>query len=113
MRKSPLLHKVVRRCLRPFGLRSLPTGWPVQEHDVYAAIRAVMPAGQSLHIVDGGAHHGETSVRLARMFPGSTIHCFEPNPTAFARLQAAVGGEASHIKAYQLALDERPGELDF
>lgn len=47
--------------------------------------------GRPLRVaIDVGAHHGETARRLVNRFPGASVHCFEPIPASFRRLEQAV-----------------------
>ncbi len=40
------------------------------------------------HILDVGAHHGHTVAQYRNLFPGASIHAFEPHPESFELLQA-------------------------
>jgi len=51
--------------------------------DLARVVRKVNPAA----ILDIGAHVGETSLELARRFPGVPIHAFEPTPESYQRLR--------------------------
>jgi FkbM family methyltransferase len=63
-------------------------------------------------ILDVGAHDGLLSLPLARL-PGARLLAFEPLPSAFARLEAAVIGEYGaippHIALRREALGAAPG----
>ena len=66
-------------------------------------------------LVDIGAHDGLLTIPLARL-PGSRVLAFEPLPSAFARLQAAVqaafGGAApAHVTCHHLALGDHQGSI--
>jgi FkbM family methyltransferase len=67
----------------------------------------------SLHrpglLIDVGAHDGMITVPLAEL-PGSDVIAFEPLPTAFARLQAAVAGRPN-ITCRPEALGAQHGRL--
>ena len=66
-------------------------------------------------IVDAGANVGLFSVFVARLFPNVRIHAFEPNPAAFACLQAnaSAWGENVTCPPVGLSRDERTAELTF
>jgi FkbM family methyltransferase len=51
--------------------------------DLSRVVRKANPAA----ILDIGAHVGETSLELARRFPGIPIHAFEPTPASYERLR--------------------------
>jgi len=60
-------------------------------------------------LIDVGAHDGMITLPLAEL-PGSDVLAFEPLPTAFARLQAAVCG-VQNITCRPEALGARHGRL--
>ena len=65
-------------------------------------------------LVDIGAHDGLLTIPLARL-PGSRVLAFEPLPSAFARLQAALcaafGGDPAHVECHHLALGDHNGSI--
>lgn len=65
-------------------------------------------------LVDIGAHDGLLTIPLARL-PGSRVLAFEPLPSAFARLQAALcaafGGGPAHVECHHLALGDHDGSI--
>ena len=65
-------------------------------------------------LVDIGAHDGLLTIPLARL-PHSRVLAFEPLPSAFARLQAALRaafGEApAHVACHHLALGDHQGSI--
>jgi FkbM family methyltransferase len=65
-------------------------------------------------LVDIGAHDGLLTIPLARL-PGSRVLAFEPLPSAYARLQAALRvafGEApANVACHQLALGDHQGSI--
>jgi len=64
-------------------------------------------------LVDVGAHDGLVTIPLARL-PGSRVLAFEPLPSAFARLRAALraafGTLPAHVECHAAALGDRTGE---
>ena len=60
-------------------------------------------------IIDCGAHNGSDSVELAKIFPKSTIHSFEPIPELFNSLRYNTRRFAN-INCYQLALSDKNGK---
>lgn len=82
----------------PFGVR-----W---EDDLAYCLQ-----GRPLRVaVDVGAHFGETARRVAASFPGARVHCFEPIPTSFRRLERAVAG--LDAVCVQAALSDEPGTVE-
>ncbi|MCA3363142.1 MAG: FkbM family methyltransferase [Roseomonas sp.] len=65
-------------------------------------------------LVDIGAHDGLLTIPLARL-PGSRVLAFEPLPSAFARLQAALcaafGEAPAHVACHHLALGDHQGSI--
>jgi FkbM family methyltransferase len=65
-------------------------------------------------LVDIGAHDGLLTIPLARL-PGSRVLAFEPLPSAFARLQAALcaafGGDPANVECHHLALGDHQGSI--
>jgi FkbM family methyltransferase len=65
-------------------------------------------------LVDIGAHDGLLTIPLARL-PGSRVLAFEPLPSAFARLQAALratfGDVPANVVCHHLALGDHEGSI--
>ena len=66
-------------------------------------------------ILDVGAHDGLLALPLSRL-PGARLIAFEPLPSAFARLDAAIrdahgGAIPPHVALHPLALGATPGRL--
>jgi FkbM family methyltransferase len=65
-------------------------------------------------LVDIGAHDGLLTIPFARL-PGSRVLAFEPLPSAFARLQAALraafGDVPANVKCHHLALGDHEGSI--
>ena len=59
-------------------------------------------------MIDCGAHVGSDSIELARIFPQSIIHSFEPVPAIFSQLKQNTQ-QYSNIKSHQLALSNIEG----
>ena len=65
-------------------------------------------------LVDIGAHDGLLTIPLARL-PGSRVLAFEPLPSAYARLQAALraafGAAPANVECHHLALGDHQGSI--
>jgi len=61
-------------------------------------------------ILDVGAHDGLLAIPLARL-PGARVMAFEPLPSAFARLRAAVAASGLGVELRAEALGAEPGTL--
>jgi FkbM family methyltransferase len=77
------------------------------EPEVFAALAANFTPGAVLW--DIGANFGLHSMAAARRAPDLHIHCFEPNPTMFARLEAHARRNATTIQCWPLALGAEDG----
>ena len=63
-------------------------------------------------VLDIGACGGELAERaLLKAFPGAQIHCFEPHPGNFARLEK-VARRHPRIQAHPIALGDRNAAID-
>jgi FkbM family methyltransferase len=62
-------------------------------------------------ILDAGANGGQDSVEMARLWPKSTIHAFEPVPAVFAKLKRNTRKYAN-IRCYEMALGECQTEAE-
>jgi FkbM family methyltransferase len=84
--------------------------------------RSTLPWGTDLHvdlkrsglwpektvIFDVGAHLGQTAVAFLKHNPAALIHCFEPAPANYSRLQKALSAWRTTI-SWKLALSSRAG----
>ena len=70
--------EVFRRERIPYGI---DVTWDVERLSTDEPVRIVF---------DIGANVGQTAIRMAERFPGSTIYSFEPEPSAYERLQRNV-----------------------
>jgi FkbM family methyltransferase len=61
-------------------------------------------------IVEAGAHDGSTTVQLARIKPGATVHAFEPIPKLFGTLTHRTTG-LNNVCRYQVALGDRTADV--
>lgn len=92
----------VQQLLRQVGYdvrRAVPDPFTVQ-HRLIAGVKPV--------IFDVGAHHGETIESYRQLFPGATIHGFEPFKASFDILQHRTSKD-QNILAHNLALSDSEG----
>ncbi len=64
-----------------------------------------------LTILDIGANEGQSTKKLAGIFPSATIYAFEPVKSAFSKLQEYIKKEKKKISAYNYAIGDREGEI--
>jgi len=63
-------------------------------------------------VIDVGANIGQFTVACANLFPGVTIHSFEPQPACVEGLKRNVR-RFSGVRIYSAALGETPGDVGF
>lgn len=63
-------------------------------------------------LIDIGANVGQFAVASAKLFPGVSIHCFEPNPESVIQLKRNLSSLAN-VSVYPIALGEGNGEMEF
>jgi FkbM family methyltransferase len=90
-------------------VRRVPAG---RHGDAFADQARLLERVAVRRIFDVGAYHGETALRYRRLFPGAEIHCFEPVPGSFSRLEQVLAGMPLMI-ANKLAVSDsrQPIEL--
>ncbi len=74
----------------------------------FADIRARLPHFEPSVIFDVGANVGQSALAYSAAFPAAQIHAFEPVPTTFRQLSAAVRDRAN-VHVHQLALSRAEG----
>jgi FkbM family methyltransferase len=104
---------VLKAFLRDFGIilmrRSSRVYLPEDEcHRI-----ALEQCGKSAPIIiDGGAHKGATVDAFRAVAPDAQFHCFEPDTTLIAELQARLSGDRN-VHVIAAALGEQPGTAVF
>ncbi len=98
--KKVLIGAAMAGRVLPFGSHLLPE------------IKRRLPKFRVDLIFDIGANGGQTIKEYRPWFPKATIVCFEPDPTTYDRLKAAVRRDAL-VQTYNIALAEKPGRLRF
>ena len=72
-------------------------------------LKKYLPANPVM--VDCGAHIGEDSVELARLFPKGTVYSFEAVPDVFKKLKHTIR-RFKNIVCYNIALSDKTGVSD-
>ncbi len=81
-------------------------------HDAFLDQRALFDGVEPDLVFDIGAHHGQTTKKYRRLFPGSRILAFEPFPESFEVLRAGVADD-SLVRPVNVAVSERDGNSVF
>jgi FkbM family methyltransferase len=84
--------KLVRRTVRKL-LTHTRWGRERRSRDPFFVTQKLVTAPAPV-IFDVGAHEGETAARYRALFPGATIHSFEPFPESFRKLAQTYEGDA-------------------
>ena len=84
----------------------------VREHrDPFIDLRVALPSNPSPIIFDVGANVGQTIKSFRSIFPGSTIHAFEPSAEVFTELEKNAKGNGIHLNNF--AVGARPEIREF
>jgi FkbM family methyltransferase len=78
---------IIKQLLRRFGIELKHLHYGL---DLWLDLRTLFTNRPPSVILDVGANLGQTSLKLADMFPGARIWAFEPNPSTLEKLRAAV-----------------------
>ena len=76
----------------------------------YRRIRRYLPKDPV--IVEAGAHNGSNTAEMADFWPSSTIHAFEPVPSAVAAVRARAAKYGSRVQCHQLALGGQDAAME-
>jgi FkbM family methyltransferase len=87
--------------------RSAPIGY-----HKFTDIQRKLGAAAAPVIFDVGANTGQTVIALKSLYPGATIHSFEPSPSVFQQLSAAVSNYPD-VRLNNFALGSCAGEQKF
>ena len=83
----------------------------VKQNKPFEIQKRLLGQKNELIIFDVGAYIGDIAVTYKKMFPQSTIHCFEPFPDSFQKLNNLCRDES--IKAHQIAFSNKKGKTTF
>ena len=95
----------IKRVSRLFGLEIKRCAPGI---DLHTDLRSICASGKGNCIIDAGANIGQSALTFHGLFPEAEIHCFEPSPSTYAKLEAAVK-PYSKIHTFQSALGSAPG----
>jgi FkbM family methyltransferase len=73
-------------------------------------VRPFLPVNP--HILEAGAHYGEDTLNMRKIWPNSTLYAFEPHPISFARLKT-VTQSLPRLFVYPYALFHYNGTSSF
>jgi FkbM family methyltransferase len=102
------LTQVRRQLARQFGLHRRKHRFRKPEE----ALLALRGAHGLAMVFDVGAFVGKYAESVREYFPAATLHCFEPFPESFGKLQRNLAGTAN-IFAHPFALSSEKGRVKF
>lgn len=88
-------------------------------HPLKNVIRRTLPHFAPRTVFDVGANIGQSTAALLDLFPGATIHSFEPAPSSFAKLSETYGPVAdgdviartTPVVLHRLAVGDRDAQV--
>lgn len=83
----------------------------VKRNKPFEVQKRLLGGAADLVIFDVGAYVGEVTATYKRLFPQSTIYCFEPFPDSFHKLNRLC--RDASIKAHQIAFSDKEGKTTF
>ncbi len=108
--------RLTNRLIRPCGI-SLVRWTPQQGRrifprgDFFDVLQKRVPPSAVGIVLDVGAYDGGTATRFCDLYPGASVHAFEPTPASFAELSdcAALRSDG-RLVAHQLAMSAQVGK---
>ncbi len=83
----------------------------VARDNTYETIKKLL-RGRAIHsIIDGGASYGRVGMRLLKLFPGATLHAFEPNPQ-YRQILSGINEKNANFKPWFSGLSDQAGNLE-
>jgi len=83
----------------------------VKRNKPFEVQKQLFSGADDLVIFDVGAYVGEVAATYKKLFPQSTIYCFEPFPDSFQKVNRLC--RDASIKAYQIAFSNKEGKTTF
>ena len=83
----------------------------VKRNKPFEVQKRLLSGAADLVIFDVGAYVGEVTATYKRLFPQSTIYCFEPFPDSYNKLNQLY--RDTSIKAHQIAFSDKEGKTTF
>lgn len=106
-----MMKSITKKTLRSMGVELIRSSSPPLGVCWMSDIATRTKINKVTTILDVGANIGQTSLPLAKRFPDSTVHAFEPTQAAYTQLCTNCV-DTKNIKAHHLAIGDAPGELN-
>lgn len=107
-----MMKKIIKKIFNLFGCEIIQTKYVVSPPDAFEDQQKIFAGQNSVIIFDVGAHHGQTALAYNKLFKTPQLFSFEPFGESYAALTNTVKG-FSNIKAFNTALSNVTGEVDF
>jgi FkbM family methyltransferase len=109
----PILKKLIKEILNSLGVVVMKRASRVYlPEDESYRVALEQCGSRAPVIIDGGAHRGATVDAFRAIAPYAQFHCFEPDTTLVADLDARFAGN-SNVHVIAAALGEQPGTAVF
>lgn len=79
--------------------------------NIYSLLPQVMATASARVVLELGAHRGEDTLKLRRLFPGARLYSFEPDPRNIHAMRQT--GMAAFTTLIEAAVSDRDGEAEF
>jgi len=107
-----LIRNVLHLIENPAMIVALAT-WPKFSFSSYQIVSRLVRQGiQPLTVLDVGANVGQFAVSAAKLFPGVSVHSFEPQPDCVVQLRRNVK-KIGCVTVYPVALGDEEGDAEF
>jgi FkbM family methyltransferase len=108
------MNKFVRRALQRLRRAVERTGYVIQKAEAFAfPDQGELLQHQRVRTVfDIGSHSGTVAEEYRKLFPSSTIHCFEAIPQLAENIKRKFSSDTA-VKVHPLAIDSAPGRRQF
>lgn len=106
------MKKLIKKIFNALGFEIIQTKYVVSPPDAFEDQKRIFADQKSVVVFDVGAHHGQTALAYNKLFNSSEIYSFEPFDESYTALITTVKS-FSNIKAFNTALSNITGEVDF
>ena len=108
------MNKLVRNALQRARFFAQRSGFAINRAEAFAfPDQAELMSDRDVRIIfDIGANNGSTVAEYRKLFPESTVHCFEAIPGLVVKIKDRFSAD-NNVKVHPVAVDESPGNRHF
>lgn len=103
------MKKLIKSIIAKLGY-TIASKYQIERANAFFHLKNILQRVQVATIFDVGAATGEFCLEFQKLFPGASIHAFEPQPEFFSILNRHSSGS---LKTNNFVLSEMTGELEF